>query len=324
MRINSSRKTFRRAPPPQEVDQDKVDKLSKKFIANETIKETDPILLAGVIVDLESKRNEMMASGQTRESVKVQIALEKAKQEQRKAAMVAAQKEKSEKIEEKIKETKDKIAEVVSESKEKEKELDEEIKKQVGELKTKQSEELADFDEEWTSEVKSRRYNRASQKLKMMKVQQMLLLNAKRFDEADKMNRTIAQQEQYEISENVRTMQLEYNTARRQLIEKQQAEMSTLNEAHQQQRDVLSNSYHQKVAILARRQKILEDEKELAQDPEKVWQTSHRNDPDPTTLVARPKEKSAKPFKNSTMPGDFALIHLPPLKPPGSPRQRKE
>ena len=323
-RISSPRRPFKRGPEPQEVDQSKVEPLSKKFIAGEQVKETDPIILAAVIVDLEEQRNEMMANGSARESIKIQKALDRARVEQRKAAMNQAQQEKTKAIDEKINFTKEKIQEATQEAKEKEKKQEDDFKRQIDELKKKQEDELADFDNSWLSQSKSRRFTRASQKLRMMKVQQTLLMNAKRFDEADQMTKAINEQQQLEINENSRSMQLEYYGSRNQLIARQQSDIQLLKETQAQQRELLVSANQNKINILMKRQKILEDERIFAQDPEKVWQTSHRNDPDPTLLVTRPNKGTGRAMKKSTAPGDYALLPLPPLKPPPSPRTKKE
>ena len=316
----SPRQSPRRSPP--DVDPQVVSSYSEQFLAGQPVDCYDPELLAVVVRDLEIHRDNLMISGRFRESLASQKAVDTAREQQLRSCKMRTQSEVQEEIDAKMDSAEQDYDEFKKRMHDKEMELELELRDKIEALKEKQAEELAQHDEDWQKESKQRLYNRSSQKVRYLRVQQALLMNAKRFDEAEQVFNEAEKLVQHEASENHRHMVTDWLQSRSLLQQKHEEEMDTLLKACETRRGEFRFEMMRIERRHQNRMSALHIEEELAKDPERLWILKHRNDGDQITNVMG----CGKVVKLHVVPRvcEFNTLPLAPLPVPPSPRSPKK
>lgn len=261
-----------------EPNEEDIDAVTEKFLSGEKVKTSDPTLLSHVVTNLEEKRDQLMIEGDFRSSLATQKAVDLARSKQIEAVKKQASKEELQNIKKKQDDLEIKYKEFEDKMKKEEEKLENEIKLQVQAMEKRHQKQIQEHDESWQDENKLRQYNRASQRLRVLRTQQQLLMNAKRFDEAEHVCKIADGVAQHETSESYKQLLTAYKNSRKLLEEKQQDEMDILLTASEQKRQVLQ---HQKEVLsqpFINRINNLNREEEIAKDPERLWILKYRND----------------------------------------------
>lgn len=315
----SPRQSPRRSPP--DVDPQVVSNLSEQFLAGKPVDCTDPELLAVVCRDLEVHRDNLMVSGHFRESLASQKAVDAAREQQLFSCKLRTHAEVNEELGEKRDSAEHDYEEFKRIMHDEEMKLELKLRDQIEALRERQEEELERHDEEWQTGAKLRLYNRSSQKVRHLRVQQALLMNAKRFDEAEQVFDEAERLVQHEASENHRQMVTDWLQSRSLLQQKHAEEMDTLLKACETQR----GEFRFKMQTIERRHQnrlsALQIEEANASDPDKLWIVKHRNDGDQIANIMG----TGKIVKLHVVPHvcDFNTLPLAPLPVPRSPRSQK-
>lgn len=315
----SPRQTRQRTAPPPEED---LAALSKKFLAGEKVTETDPDILACVVRDLEDRRDQMMLEGSFFQSLKAQQAVDNAKKQQLDACKKSAQTDRQNDLSQRKESAQQEYNEFNQQMKERENEMNQRLDEQVKELKDRHQREMQEHDAEWQSETKARQFNRSSQRLRILRTQQQLLMNAKRFDEAAQVCRIADGVAAAETAESHHQMLTAYNQSKTLLLHKQEEEMDTLNKACEVKRGEFKYMKDTLTLRFTHRFENLQNEEEVAKDPERFWVLKHRNDGDQVVNSVGTRT-SRNTIARSARVEEFNTLPLPPLPIASSPRNTK-
>lgn len=297
--------------------------LSELFLKGQVVKNDSPETLAIVVRNLEDKRDDLINEGQIEKSMRVQTAVENARAQQLQALKKSIQDDQIQSVKSRQEETKTGYNELNKNYQIRLQELEEHIKQQQAQLDQRQQQEIQDFNAEWTSDLKQRLYNRSSQQLRVLRLQQQLLLSAKRFSEARQVASLGNQLEKQEISQNHRQMILDYKKALYSLQTKHKKEKDVLDQIAEEQRMNLTRKKETMELPFENRFKVLQTEQENTRDTEKVWNRVKRSvEADPIAYVVGEKQKAPK-VQTRNVKADSGILVLPPL-PIQTPRKQKE
>ena len=260
---------------PKEED---VNTISEQFLSGEKVVTNDPTLLAYVVSNLEEKRDQLMMDGDFRNSIATQKAVDAARSKQFEAVKKKASKEELGKIRKKQKKLESKYKEFEEQMNMQEEQLENEINYQIQIMEEHHRKQIQDHDQSWQNESKQRQYNRASQRLRVLRTQQQLLMNAKRFDEAEHVCKIADGVAQQEALESYKQMLTAYKNSRRILEEKQQEEMDMLMTSSEQKREIFQHQKEVLTQPFIKRINNLNREREIAKDPERLLTLKYRND----------------------------------------------
>lgn len=321
-RPSSTRSNTRnRRSPPKNIDPAVVDAIVEKIVAGSAVTETDPYVLAAVVLEIENNRNMLMSSGKIRESLQQQKYLDTAK-----ALQTSAEKRHAQKIYLAELAHKKKLAQFELEQFSKyhdqaKQELEEKLAISAQNLEAKHMKELSDFDNEWQTEAKQRQFNRLSTRLRGLRHQAQLLLLSKRFDEAEQVNKIADDCERQETQENSREMLRQFLESRKALEARQKEEHDVLSNSIVAKRQEFTSIQEKQRSVFEKRFQVLELEEKQAQDPDHVWILQRRNN---ESLLSKQRilgKNQAAPNKPLVAAG-FGTLQLPPLQVPGSSRGR--
>lgn len=314
----SPRNRQRTAPPPNGDD---VSALSQQFLSGKPVNCDDPLLLAATVRDLENHRDNLMLEGSFNESLRAQKAVDTARAQQ----LDSCKKKNQEEVQEELNAKKDSAQQDYDqfrrEMREKEAELEQKLQDQIQATKARHQQELEEHDQQWQSEVKARQYNRSSQKLRVLRTQQVLLMNAKRFDEAAQVCKIADNVVQRETAESHQQMLTKWLQSRALLQQRHEEEMDTLMKACETRRGEFRHWVEVSEKRHINRKNALQIEEAAAKDPERLWILRHRNDGDQIVNVMG-TSRSVKLTRTANV-NDFNTLPLPPLPMPGSARRTK-
>jgi G3E family GTPase len=191
-----------------------------------------------------------------------------------------------------------------------------ELQHQKEELLQNHQIELDGLEKHWGSPKQFRQYNRASNKLTILRRQLSFLLVQCRFKDAEEVRRLVDKETHAEEEGNHGIMQRDYNAAVGILLEKQKGEIGTFEERAEihlqkylQERTMKRRQYENEGRKLAAR-------REIAADPERLWnheqgKRSHAI----TRTKGMPFVPSAKMRRKDFQDNDVTILSLPPLAP---------
>jgi hypothetical protein len=204
-----------------------------------------------------------------------------------------------------------------------ENDLEMSIQEQVENTRERHRRELAEHDQSWTGDRKQRQYNRASQQLRILRVQQQLLANLRRFDEAEQVSTIADRLEDLQTHESHFQMATSFGASRTLLLKRQANEMDTLVKACEVRRGNFVSMKEVRTRRFINRFSALQFEEDIASDPEKLWARGHRYDGDPlVNLCGKPRPASMVTLRAPNVVR-FNRLKLPPVPVPQSPRAPK-
>jgi hypothetical protein len=160
-------------------------------------------------------------------------------------------------------------------------------------------------------EPKQRLFNRAPQKVRVLRRQQQLLMNSHQFDEAAQVRGIADRLARAQALEKHRQLQLEFEASRMVISQKHMEELDTMQQAFEKRRTEFKFIRDIPMSKFLNRFKTLKVEETVAQDPDKVWSIYHRNDGDPMVKLCGTTRKGMPPKKPEVK--EFNTLSLPPL-----------
>jgi hypothetical protein len=158
----------------------------------------------------------------------------------------------------------------------KERELEQGLQEQVQRMEERQREECAMHDRSWRRGRKKRLFNRSSQKVRGLRLEQQLLLASCRFEEAAEVRSIADRQVQEEALESHYKMFCSFAESRALLEKKHAEEMKILKTANETRRAEL-RGLREKLAIkYENRFTTLAAQEEDVTDPDRFWNRKHR------------------------------------------------
>ena len=142
---------------------------------------------------------------------------------------------------------------------------------QFSKLAAQHRAEQIDLQQRWSTKAKLRQYAHASQELIQMRKQLKQEIIAERFDAAQEYQKRIIFLEERDKRNAHAAMQRDFDTASDQLQAKQNQDVMFLKEQLKQtERQIIQRREKLRAAFLNRAKKI-EQQRDIVQDPEKVW-----------------------------------------------------
>ena len=202
--------------------------------------------------------------------------------------------------------------------------LQSENQRNLDKLAKKHDQELSNFVSKWQSQKQLNKYARASNALRQLRAQSILLMNQKRFDEHRKTDKMATNMEKVETEQMSRKMSYEYNNNLKNLNEKQANELNVMKMAQSRRVSEVKAAGEQAVIAMKKRITNIEHELELAKDSDKYWNLYHRNEPLPSGIrsysPSKTKSRRRREAENSQNAKTINTLRLPPLI---DPRTRK-
>jgi hypothetical protein len=197
-------------------------------------------------------------------------------------------------------------------------ELEADLNEQLQQLVERHRQELDEHDDRWMVEPKQRQYNRSSQQLRILRVQQQFLLSAHRFDEAAQVCGIADRRAGLEAYESHYLMTRSFAASRALLLQKHAREVDTMLRIA----DVKRGEFRYRKGILerrfAKRFSALQIEERAASDPEKLWIRRHRHDGDQLVNLRGTPRTRLSPIAKTANVATFNRLVLPPLSRPNS------
>jgi hypothetical protein len=297
-----------RSPAPS-PDSPAVSDLSKKFLAQQPVQCDDVELLTVTVLDLEKHRDGLMLEGKFFDSLKAQKAVDAARWAQLDATKRRNQQETARVVDEKKSTHHNESDQFNADMKKQEEDLEHDIKDNEDRLRARQASELEEHDKQWQDDPKQRQFNRSSQKLRILRVQQQLLMNARRFDEAAQVCKIADNLQTSEVREHHRQCLVEFLGSRTMLEKRHADEVETLGIANDLRRSDLQHKRSLTNIRLTNRSNALKFEDELAHDQERLWILKHRHDGDELVNVMG----RTRPIKRFTRAAEVATFNTLPL-----------
>jgi hypothetical protein len=268
--------------------------------------------------ELEEERSATMQAGDWATGMKVQKALDRAKF----AKVDCMKREHQAEIMEDVKrkrEAAERAHEAFQEeTKEVEADLEARIQRNYEVVKNRQEKDREEHDSQWSAEKKQRQFNRSSQRLRVLRIQQQLLVNSGRFDEAYHVARIADQLAAQETLESHRQMFAAFLQSRMKLEKKQEEEMDTFVMTMDLRRGEFRFAKETQERRFRNRFSALKVEENSASDPEKLWARKRdRNEESlrgSSTVVVKSRGVATTQMRQrQTTSLEYNTLHLPPL-----------
>lgn len=305
-----------RGRPKTPTNPDEIDALSNQFKNGAKVNCQDPDLLGATITDMEEKRDDLINSQQFTESIKFQHGIDTAKTQHIDLIKKQVSQEMQEDLSLRKNDTQENLNNLLKTMKEREQQLEDEYKEKENILRDRQEQEMVEFEQEWASEEKRRMYNRSSQRLRVLRTQQTLLLKTKRFEEAMQVSKLADNLANQETKQNGEKMLADYNMARSILEKRQKDEYETFVKKYDDRRNELQGLKQQMSKPYLNRLNALQLEEEIAKDPERVYSKKRSEINELATRQIRTSKVTIRAEVS-----DFNTLPLPPLPMPASARK---
>jgi hypothetical protein len=297
--------------------------LTKKFLAGHHVPCDVPETLAAAVWELEDYRDEALKNGQVNESLKAQQAIDLARGQMMDALKKKSQQEVTEDLGARERESKQEYEKFQQEMREKEKDLEAMLNEQQQDLIQRQHREIEEHDALWKVEPKLRQFNRSSQRLRILRMQQQLLFAAKRFDEAGRVRAIADRLMEADAVQRHEQLNREYAESRALLDKKHQEELDTFQQACQTRRGEFIFEKETQTRRFQHRFSLLRAENDAAKDADRLWIRKHRYDGDQiVNLCGVPRERKTVDRKADV--SGFNTLPLPPLVTKGVAKHSKK
>jgi hypothetical protein len=263
-----------------------------------------------------------MVSGHFSEAFRIQTAGEGARTQMLDSLKRRCQRELQEEISAREQRSRAEYEQFQREMRRREQEMEAKFTEQAEVLWQRQGRELEAHDDAWKVEPKLRQYNRASQQLRILRIQQRLLVATKRYEEAgqvcgiaDRLARADAAERHYRMSND-------YHASKELLERKHEEEIDTFQVTCGTRRGEFAFLRETLGRRFANRLSNLQTEALSARDPEKVWVRKHRFDGgDVLARVCGGTRKRTGIVKRRVDVNEFNVLPLPPLPVRGAKRR---
>ncbi|KAK8894720.1 hypothetical protein M9Y10_023157 [Tritrichomonas musculus] len=289
--------------------------LAKEFEDGATVSNADSQTLAKTVVELESRRDNQQSGSSMKDTLRISMAIEKAKAAQRESCKRETQKQALKENQEKQEKVKEDLRRMQKAMKEKEKTINQKNNDYIESIQAKHDKQRSDLDKKWKNDITvQRRYNRSSQQLRTLRLTQERLMRAKKFSESESIAQIADRLEQDEINRNFDTMNKDYLLAVKSLEDRQREEMQLAEEVMKRRLEEHQALFEsQKRPYMRRLSNLKKEEEEIMASPDNVWNLRHRNDGDLVSSIVGPRSTKAQQHSLVARDNKYNTIQLPKL-----------
>jgi hypothetical protein len=320
---NAEDQTHAVTPPPPPASPRRrpgASAVAAQFLAQRPVACMEPATLAGAVCELQDRLDAAMAGSRFRDSKRAFEAAEAARSQMVASLKLQHQAEFRAELAAKREQSEADHADFTREMEDRERALDDALLRSGACLTARHLRTQREHDAAWGTEPIMRHYNRASQSIRILRVQQQYLLAAKHFDEAEEVCAIADRQNGAETVEKQYQRYVAYADSRRRLDNRQADEEDTIRKGGDVRRVRLAGEREKRDRRFTKRFRNLEIEDERAQDPERLWAICHRNDGDYVATLNGGARISATKIDKRAKVELFNTLPLPPLPPAHAPR----
>lgn len=302
-----------RQPQNIEAKAEDPEGLAEEFENGATTSKADSQTLAQTVVELENRRDQVLTHGKFRDSIKIQMAIEKATIAQKESCKRETQKQALKENQEKQQKVKDEFREMQREMKEKEQELTRKNREYIASIQDRQKEERKQLDQKWKNQSTQRRYNRSSQRLRTLRLTQERLVSQKKFMESESISNIADRLEREETERNYKLMLADYRASVKTLQDKHQEELQMAEIINNRRMDEFKTFFElKKRPYLKRLNNLQKEEEDLSATPDNIWNRKHRNDGDLITSIVGQRTTKVS-LSGTRNVNDYNTLKLPQL-----------
>jgi hypothetical protein len=202
--------------------------------------------------------------------------------------------------------------------------LEARLREQLFQLRARQERECAEHDARWMVEPKQRLFNRSSQKVRILRIQRQLLVTAHRFDDALQVSQIGHKVQADETIEHHFQMQAGFEASRVLLDQKHEEELDTLLQAIEVKRNEFRYIRDSLAVKFTNRFRVLKTEEDLANDPERLWVRTRRNDTLEIAITYGTSPRRKVVLSKLANVAEFNTLSLPPLDMDSPARKRNK
>jgi hypothetical protein len=286
--------------------------LASRFLSQRPVDCSDPDVLAVTVLELEDRRDRLISQEQFLDAVRAQSAIDSARTLHLNVIKERTRQTAAQAVFHKKDVYNFEYSQFSANMENVECDIESKLDDQKRRLVEKQERERVEHDRAWQVEPKQRRFNRASKRLRFLRLQQTLLANAGRFEEADDVLKIGDAVEAWESAEKHHNLSVAYCSSRRLLDEKHAAEMDTFERAADVKRGEFRYMRDAIARRFANRAAALEIEEKQVSGVEPLWTIKHRNDGDQIRRSTG-EIRTGKAMGRRVNVADFNTLQLPPL-----------
>lgn len=301
------------------VDEDD-EELVERILNGDDLSEIGTETYARLIEKLKLERDQLIAANKVKESEVVNTKYLRIQQIQFEEMKNKLRNQQIEKVTSRLEQATEDYTNLKKTIKVLDSEMIDDMNSQIQSLKDRQKEEVNKLREEWKSDSKLRQYNRASARLRNLRTQQRILLNAHKYEEMRLVKKEADNLEKIETKDKQFGLMSGFREALEKLEQKHNIELETLQVAQQTRWESYSDARKFDLNVKKKRIHKLKDALKDAQNAEKVWNTMHS-----TTASLQPRSwkstQNMNVIRNKSMgQADFTCsfntLKLVPVPPP--------
>ncbi|OHT04407.1 hypothetical protein TRFO_06284 [Tritrichomonas foetus] len=254
-------------PPSLNLSEEEIVSIADSLIKGKKVVLKDPIAVAGVIKELDSRRLLALSQSEYLKSKKIGDIIESLKVTLYQSDCDILFKENLDNLTAKHKEAVDALEEAKAEWKKRHADFIDECKNEAADLQTKFENEQADLDAKWMDPATQRKFTKRSPFLLQQKAVEKYMVLAGELEAAEQTKKINQQNEKLEVQQKYQNMQGSYEFSRKQLMENQNAELEQMkNEQENKYKQMLAKE-QMEIEIAKKRvafaQKNLDDQNNL-------------------------------------------------------------
>lgn len=306
----------------EKEENDTPESLAKRLLKGEDISILQTSDTIPVIEYLSSYRDEHLRNHDVKEGEHAENIICQIQDGRKNSIKSSIAEEKAKELQKRIDEANQQLTELEERVQNTMKSLKTENQNNLDKLRQNHEKEMNSFTSKWQSSRYTKRFTRASTALRSLRVQSILLMNQKRFDELRKTDKIASKLEKEETEEMSRAMNNEYDKQLKMLIEKQQNEINVLKSTQQRRVASLKTAGDEAIETIQKRINHLQYNLAIAKDPNKYWNVYHRNESAVLSRAIKTSNKQDKLGRSLNMK-TINSLKLPPLVDPRAKKVNK-
>ena len=298
----------------EDEDDDPFFQLKVKAVNDEPLGDLDDETYEGLLLSLKEEKVQLIDNNYPDESKIIDEAYHRVLNSYEEKKKKKAQKEAYKENRRRLKEAKKELEDTEDGYKRQEELLLQRLTDKMKRTEQKHEQQIADFNAEWQSPAKIRKYSKSSNQLNTLRLQARRLLNCSRYDEAKAVSAQADALQERETYQQQKAMQSDYQTALDTLLSNQKAELDTIKKSNDLEIGKLQND--KKIALEVCRKRIanIEAFKESTKDQDKVWSRKRSSFQRPKVLLPTNRCISATERTNRAC-STFSNLAIQPIVP---------
>ena len=306
-----------------------LENLKKQAIEQEPLEVDDNAILEDLLLLLSEERRQLAAQHDFKESQRRNEAIGYVMECQSWLQKIEAQKASMEDVQQRQEELEKQLEDFDIESREIRHKTKKKLRRKRNKLIKKHNVQIEELEEQWSSEEKTRLYNKSSNTLICLRRQLALLLQQCRFEDAADVQKQIDDRQRYEEDQNHNQMQQDFNEVYNKLKSRQADDLTYFDQNAEMELKKLYKRREKLRQALVNREKKIQDKSDTAQDADKLWNSMKTNrtrdigNPDKfkSTQMMPTLKVSKNDLKDEKM---VQSLSLPPLNMPKTDQQKKK